>query len=86
MDKIYETKHYSIVVDKEDKEGLWYHLVNNENGLVEDKQSLKPQALIYCEQYSILVEQEMHKEIAKNMVNGMAAEALDVYAYGQVEH
>jgi len=73
---IHETKHYQIVLHPEDEDELWYWIVNKEYGLVEGKECLKPQALVYCEQYSLLLEQKSHEMIAKNMVNGLAEEAL----------
>jgi len=73
---IHETKHYQIVLHPEDEDELWYWIVNKEYGLVEGKECLKPQALVYCEQYSLLLEEKIHEMIAKNMVNGLAEEAL----------
>ena len=73
---IHDTKHYNIILHPEDKDELWYWIVNKENGLVEGKEGLKPQALVYCEQYSLLLEQNSHQMIAKNMVQGLAEEAL----------
>jgi len=79
METIYDTDNYCVRLDKEDKEGLWYHIVNKEYDLVESKESLKPQALVYCEQFNLLLKQESHKTIADNMVKGMAEEALMGY-------
>jgi len=86
MDIIYDTEHYQVELHPDDSEGQWYHIVNKEYNLVESKESLKPQALTYCEQFNILLKQETHKQIAENMVNGLAEEALQVYAFGDETH
>lgn len=78
---VYDTEHYEVQLYMNDAEGLWYHIVSKEHGLVEDKESLKPQALTYCEQFNMLIKQETHKQIAESMVEGMAEEALHAYAF-----
>jgi len=86
MEVIHDTEHYQVELHTDDENGEWYWIVSKEYGLAESKESLKPQALVYCEQFNILLQQETHKTIAENMVNGMAEEALQVYAFGDVEH
>lgn len=81
MEVIYDTEHYCVELHRDDTEGLWYHIVNKEFGLAESKESLKPQALVYCEQFNILLQQGTHKKIAESMVQGMAEEALFGYAF-----
>lgn len=71
---IHDTKNYQIVLHPDDPDMLWYWIVNKENGLCEGRESLKPQALVYCEQYSLLLDQKSHELIAKNMVEGLAEE------------
>ena len=83
MEVIHDTENYQVEQHTDDAEGLWYHIVNKENGLAESKESLKPQALVYCEQFNILLKQETHKQIAENMVQGMAEEALLGYAFNE---
>lgn len=80
-EEIHDTEHYKVELHKDDDEGLWYHIINKEYNLVESKESLKPQALVYCEQFNLLLKQETHKQIAENMVSGMAEEALMGYAF-----
>lgn len=82
MEVIHDTENYEVQLHTDDVDGEWYHIVSKEHGLVESKESLKPQALVYCEQFNILLKQETHKQIAESMVAGMAEEALQVYAYG----
>ena len=86
MEIIHDTEHYQVELHTDDVDGEWYWIVNKEYGLAESKESLKPQALVYCEQFNILLKQETHKVIAENMVNGMAEEALQVYAFGDDVH
>ena len=80
---IYDTEFYEVQLDKNDEDGLWYHIVNKEYNIVESSESLKPQALVYCEQFNLLLKQETHKQIAENMVQGMAEEALMGYTVGE---
>lgn len=81
MEVIHDTENYEVQLHRDDPEGLWYHIVNKEFDLAESKESLKPQALVYCEQFNILLKQETHKHIAEQMVQGMAEEALMGYAF-----
>lgn len=81
MEVIHDTEHYEVQLHLDDAEGMWYHIVNKEYGIAESKESLKPQALVYCEQFNILLKQETHKQIAEQMVQGMAEEALYGYAF-----
>lgn len=83
---IHDTENYQVELHTDDADGLWYHIVNKEYGIAESRESLKPQALVYCEQFNILLKQETHKSIAESMVKGMAEEALHVYAYGDDLH
>ena len=83
---IHDTEHYQVELHLEDEEGLWYWIVNKEYGIAESMESLKPQALVYCEQFNILLQQETHKQIAENMTQGMAAESLEAYAFEEFKH
>ena len=86
MEIIHDTENYQVELHLDDEDGQWYWIVNKEYGIAESKESLKPQALVYCEQFNILLKQETHKTIAENMVNSMAEEALQVYAFGDDVH
>ena len=86
MEVIHDTENYQVELHTDDENGEWYWIVNKEYGIAESKETLKPQALVYCEQFNILLKQETHKTIAENMVNGMAEEALQVYAFGEDLH
>lgn len=83
---IHDTENYQVELHTDDADGEWYWIVNKEYGLAESKESLKPQALVYCEQFNILLKQETHKTIAENMVQGMAEESLNVFAFGEELH
>jgi len=86
MEVIYDTEHYQVELHTDDENGEWYWIVNKEFGLAESKESLKPQALVYCEQFNILLQQNTHESIAKQMVDGMAEEALMSYTFGEPTH
>jgi len=81
MEVIHDTEFYEVQLHTDDADGDWYWIVSKEHNLAESKESLKPQALVYCEQFNILLQKNSHKTIASNMVNGMAEEALQAYAY-----
>lgn len=74
---VYDTENYRVELDTTDKEGLWYHIVNKEYNVVESKESLKPQALVYCEQFNQLLESQTHKRIADNMTSALAGAELE---------
>ena len=73
---VHNTDHYQVELHPEDADELWYWIVNKEHGVAESKEHLKPQALVYCEQFNILIEQGTHKTVAENMVKSMQETAL----------
>ena len=81
MEVIHDTEYYQLELHTDDPKELWYWIVNKEHGVAESKESLKGQALIYCEQFNILLQQKTHLTIASNMVKGMAEDALNGYAF-----
>lgn len=83
---IYETEFYNIEIHKDDPDNRHYWIINREHGIVESKEYLKPQALVYCEQFNILLKNNSHKTIAENMVKGMALDALDGMAFDTPTH
>jgi len=83
---IYDTEFYQVELHDDDPDEAWYHIVNKEHGVAETKQSLKPQALVYCEQFNTLLKQETHKKVAENMVRGMLFESFEDMAFSGETH
>jgi len=81
MEVVHDTENYQVELHTDDGDGLCYWIVNKEHGVVESKESLKPQALVYCEQFNILLQEGTHLTIAENMVRGMSEMALEGYAF-----
>lgn len=63
---IYENEYYEVHVVPEDTETP-YHLVSKEFGVVESKETNRPQVLVYAEQFNQMLKTEFHKKVVSQV-------------------